>query len=210
MLKRAYPGWDDDALFDRARLVNVALMAKIHTVEWTPGILATRTMNTAMRGNWWGLVGEKLYRKVGRVSRNDVISGIMGSPTDHHNALYALTEEFTAVYRMHPLIPDDYSFRSAVNDSLLAEQTFRDIAGRNVRKLLDGLTMADAIYSFGTSHPGAITLHNFPRFLQTLEKQESGRLVDLAAVDVLRGSRAGRTALQPASSAPPYARIHQL
>ena len=191
MLKRAYPGWDDDALFDRARLVNVALMAKIHTVEWTPGILATRTMNTAMRGNWWGIVGEQLYHKVGRISQSEAISGIMGSPTDHHSALYALTEEFTAVYRMHPLIPDDYRFRSAADDALLSELTFRDIAGSNVRSQLDGLTMADAIYSFGTSHPGAITLHNFPRFLQTLEKQESGRLVDLAAIDILRDRERG-------------------
>ena len=191
MLKRAYPGWDDDALFARARLVNVALMAKIHTVEWTPGILATRTMNTAMRGNWWGIVGEQLYHKVGRISQNEAISGIMGSPTDHHGALYALTEEFTAVYRMHPLIPDDYSFRSISDDALLSELTFRDIAGSNVRRQLDALSMADAIYSFGTSHPGAITLHNYPRFLQTLEKQESGRLVDLAAIDILRDRERG-------------------
>ena len=191
MLMQAYPGWDDDALFDRARLINVALMAKIHTVEWTPGILATRTMNTAMRGNWWGVLGEQLYRKVGRLSRSEAISGIMGSPTDHHNALYALTEEFTAVYRMHPLIPDDYTFRSAADDAPLSELTFRDIAGSNVPKQLDGISMVDAIYSFGVSHPGAITLHNFPRFLQTLEKQESGRLVDLAAVDIIRDRERG-------------------
>jgi hypothetical protein len=38
-LKRAYPAWDDEQLFRTARLVNVALMAKIHTVDWTPAIL---------------------------------------------------------------------------------------------------------------------------------------------------------------------------
>ena len=77
------------------------------------------------------------------------------------------------------------------DDALLSELTFRDIAGSNVRRQLDALTMADAIYSFGTSHPGAITLHNYPRFLQTLEKQESGRLVDLAAIDILRDRERG-------------------
>ena len=40
-LKGHYPTWDDERLFLTARLVNSALMAKIHTVEWTPGILAT-------------------------------------------------------------------------------------------------------------------------------------------------------------------------
>ena len=201
MLKARYPGWDDNALFGRARLINVALMAKIHTVEWTPGILATRTMNTAMRGNWWGLVGEELYQKVGRISQSEAISGIMGSPADHHDALYALTEEFTAVYRMHPLIPDDYDFRAATNDAPLKALTFPDIAADNVAKLWDDLAMSDAIYSFGTSYPGAVTLHNFPRFLQTLKKQESNRIVDLGAIDILRDRERG---------VPRYNRFRQL
>src|SRR5204863_1447882 len=38
-LKREHPDWDDQRLFDTAWLINAALMAKIHTVEWTPGIV---------------------------------------------------------------------------------------------------------------------------------------------------------------------------
>ena len=45
--------------------------------------------------------------------------------------------------------------------------------------------MPDLLYSFGRMHPGAITLHNFPRFLQELHKPD-GTVVDLAATDVLR------------------------
>jgi hypothetical protein len=45
--------------------------------------------------------------------------------------------------------------------------------------------MGDLLYSFGTSHPGAITLHNFPRFLQHFDRAD-GTLTDLAAIDVLR------------------------
>ena len=30
---------------------------------------------------------------------------------------YSLTEEFTAVYRMHPLLPDEFSFRSVEDDA---------------------------------------------------------------------------------------------
>jgi len=37
----------------------------------------------------------------------------------------------------------------------------------------------------GIAHPGAITLHNYPRFLQELHKPD-GTVVDLAATDVLR------------------------
>ena len=45
--------------------------------------------------------------------------------------------------------------------------------------------MADVLYSFGTSHPGAITLHNFPKFLQHFDRAD-GELVDLASIDVVR------------------------
>ena len=38
--------------------------------------------------------------------------GIVGSSTDQHSAPYALTEEFTAVYRLHPLIPDNLKVRT--------------------------------------------------------------------------------------------------
>ena len=38
-LQVGHPTWTSDQLFDTARLINCALMAKIHTVEWTPGIL---------------------------------------------------------------------------------------------------------------------------------------------------------------------------
>ena len=37
-----------------------------------------------------------------------MIGGIVGSDQDHHAAPYAITEEFVAVYRLHPLLPDDY------------------------------------------------------------------------------------------------------
>jgi len=45
--------------------------------------------------------------------------------------------------------------------------------------------MSDVLYSFGTSHPGAITLNNFPRFLQDFHRAD-GTHVDLASIDVLR------------------------
>jgi hypothetical protein len=43
--------------------------------------------------------------------QREILSGIPGSPTDYHTAPYAMTEEFTAVYRLHSLLPDEFSFR---------------------------------------------------------------------------------------------------
>ncbi|NDU79652.1 peroxidase, partial [Actinomadura sp. DSM 109109] len=105
-------------------------------------------------------------------------------PTNHHGVPYSLTEEFVAVYRMHPLIPDEFSFRSLKDDSLLQERTLPELGAVYVRERLDEVSMGDLFYSFGTSHPGAITLHNYPRFLQNFQRLDGP--IDLAAIDVLR------------------------
>ena len=113
MLHKTHPELSDDDTFDTARLINAALMAKIHTVEWTPAVISHPTTQRAMKINWWGLAGERAAQRFGRLTSGDLISGIPGSPTDHNGVPYSLTEEFVAVYRMHPLLPDDYTFRSA-------------------------------------------------------------------------------------------------
>ena len=180
----------DQELYEKGRLVNAALMAKIHTVDWTPAIIAHPTTVSALRANWWGLEGERLDKSVGRLTSNDVLRGIPGSPTNHHGVPYALTEEFVAVYRMHPLIPDEFSFRTLSSDSELASLTLPDLGALHVRERLGEIPMADALYSFGTSHPGAISLHNYPEFLQHFDRPD-GTLIDLAAIDILRTRERG-------------------
>ena len=180
-LKAERPSWTDDELYAKARLINAALMAKIHTVEWTPAIISHPTTQYAMKANWWGVLGKTL----GKRSHNEVLGGIPGSEVNHHGVPYSLTEEFVAVYRMHPLTPDDFTFRSIDDDRVLEERTFRELGALDVRKRLDSLGLVDSFYSLGIAHPGAITLHNYPRFLQDFHKSD-GTVVDLAATDVLR------------------------
>ncbi|MBM3941921.1 MAG: peroxidase [SAR202 cluster bacterium] len=189
-LAQEYPNWSDEEIYQKARLINAALMAKIHTVEWTPAILATPTMRYAMRGNWWGFMGENYYLKHGRLGRSEVISGIPGSPTSHHTAPYAMTEEFVAVYRLHPLIPDEFTFRSLSDDRTLLEHQFPQVEGVNARRVQEQVSMPDLFYSLGTVHPGAVTLHNYPKFLQNLNRPNLPPM-DLAAVDVLRDRERG-------------------
>jgi hypothetical protein len=189
-LRSEYPTWSDDRLFAKARLVNAALIAKIHTVEWTPGILAHPALQIGMSANWWGLVGERLTKLLGRLGDGEAISGIPGSPTDHHSAPYALTEEFAAVYRMHPLMPDDYEIHAFADGRLLKNLTLHDVSGRNTRKVLDEVATLDLLYSFGIAHPGAITLHNYPRSLQDLVRLDGERM-DLASVEIFRDRERG-------------------
>jgi hypothetical protein len=189
-LKREYPQWQDDKLFDHARLINAALTAKIHTVEWTPGILSHPALQIAMNANWWGLLGENFKRLFGRLGDSEALSGIVGSPTDHHTAPYALTEEFTSVYRLHPLIPDEFEIYSHHNGHFLRTEDFMQVSGNRTRTLVEDCGIPDLMYSLGIANPGAITLHNYPKFLQHLVR-DNGEIFDLAAVDILRDRERG-------------------
>ncbi len=46
-----------DELFEVARLVVAAEIAKIHTIEWTPQLLYNEPLYLGMNGNWSGLLG---------------------------------------------------------------------------------------------------------------------------------------------------------
>ncbi len=193
-LAQTYPHLTGQQLYDKARLVNSALMAKIHTVDWTPAIIAHPTTVTAMRINWFGLLGERLgprfRQRFGRISTSALLHGIPGSPTTHHGVPYSLTEEFVAVYRMHPLIPDEFTFRSLADDHITARHELPELSVLEVRARLSENPMADLLYSFGRSHPGALSLHNFPRHLQHMHRVD-GTLMDLATIDLIRSRERG-------------------
>jgi hypothetical protein len=192
MLAANYRDWSDDEVFDKARLIVAALIAKIHTVEWTTAILNRPALRIGMRANWFGLAGERVRTLYGRLTDGEVLSGIPGSPTDHHSAPYSITEEFVAVYRMHPLIPDELHLRSVDGPQAGTPLPFMDAARLNSRLLLEQRGATDLLYSLGTAHPGKVALHNHPRFMQHLVRTENdGLTVDLAAVDLLRSRERG-------------------
>lgn len=184
-LATEYPTWSDEQLFQKARLINAALIAKIHTVEWTPAIIAHPTTVYALRGNWWGVGGQAFNPLLRRISDDEIIRGIPGTAVEHHNAPYSLTEEFVAVYRMHPLIRDEYSIRRAGDDSSIETREFDNLTDRKGNQFLESTSTADLLYSFGTLHPGALELHNYPKLLQYFTRPD-GKIVDLAAIDVMR------------------------
>jgi hypothetical protein len=195
-LRSVYPTWSDQDLYVRARLINAALLAKIHTVEWTPAILGHPTIIFSMEGGWWGILGKQITDALGRYGSGDILSGIPGSKTDHFTADFALTEEFVSVYRMHSLMPDEFRMRSAKTDEPVLPQkdrppmNLRDVSGKQTRGVMNAVPLEDLFYSFGTTNPGALTLHNYPKFLQTLQKDD-GTAVDVASIDILRDRERG-------------------
>jgi hypothetical protein len=123
-----------------------------------------------------------------------VLSGIPASPQDHHTAPYAITEEFTSVYRLHSLVPDDLSFRSLKDDQKLADCTLMELIGGGPTRLYrdKNVSLSDTFYSLGTSYSGAPVLHNFPTHLRKLpEKPEQNLFNDAASIDILRDRERG-------------------
>jgi len=219
------PGRSDQWLFDKARLINAALMAKIHTVEWTPAIIANPVTERAMYANWWGLLGDREGRDgfqdgVAKLAEDlaktdsfvkktlgfnpalkdklddaafleHAIGGLIGSrQADNAGTAYSLTEEFVAVYRMHPLLRDDvevYDIGSNVVSERIAIEDTRD---GDAEDIMSAQGANRLWYSFGITHPGSLTLHNYPQFLRNLSIPLMGN-IDLATVDIIRDRERG-------------------
>ena len=192
-LHEVYPKWGGERLYDQARMINAAVMAKIHTVEWTPALLAHPTILRAIRSTWWGVLGERFRKRFGRIGAGEILSGIPGSWMDD-DVPYALTEEFATVYRMHPLLPDELTFRRVADDSHVdldgrATTPFEQLvvapgsSSPSPREQLAELGYEDTWYSLAIAHPGAMTLHNHPSFKARLS---GDREIDLGTADLMR------------------------
>ena len=189
-LKKAYPSFDDQRLYEVAVLVVSALIAKIHTVEWTTCILRHPALQIGMNANWYGALGETFKDKIGRVGDSEVLSGIVGSPVDHSIAPFSLTEEFVTVYRLHSLIPDDWNWFSLESGEHLRNTNFTEIQGKYTRDFMHSMQMGDLWYSMGQASAGAVCLHNYPAALRKLERID-GQFTDLATLDIVRDRERG-------------------
>jgi hypothetical protein len=197
-LRSVHPTWNGERLYHHARLINAAVMAKIHTVEWTPALIAHPTTVFSIKATWWGLLGERIHKRFGPIGTSEILNGIPGSEVDDE-VPYAITEDFVAVYRLHPLIPDEVTFRHLADGTTMDEleggatQKFEDLAVTNdddgrPRDKLREIGVENAWYSLAREHPGALTLHNHPNFRPKLP---DGRELDLGAADIVRTRECG-------------------
>ena len=192
-LRAHYGNWSDERVYSTARLIVCALIAKIHTIEWTPAILGTRALEIAMNTNWNGAPNSWFIKGGLWLLDENTLPGIRKTKPDHNGVPYSLTEDFITTYRMHPLIPDDYCFFDSVTGGKVGERVFNDIQGASTDDEMRGLGLSNVLYSLGLANPGAITLHNFPRALMKLQRvgETGGELIDLSVVDLVRTRRRG-------------------
>lgn len=183
---------DDQKIFDAARVVVSALVAKIHTTDWTVELLKTRLLDIGMNTNWVGILDAvfgipiPLLTKMGKSKASN-----QGTP-------FCLTEEFAAVYRLHSLSPpglilgDDDDKKTFVDLS--------DLVGDKGRATMRKTkTHPKELMKSCLSYPcGGLYSSNYPDvFRNILPTADSGvdlpetERIDLAALDLYRDRERG-------------------
>lgn len=194
----------DQIFFEKARLIVSALMAKIHTAEWTPALLDSEMLQIGMRSNWYGMkevlgISIPALRGLVKGGTKHLISGLTGKKTlDLYSIPFTLTEEFVAVYRMHPLVPDSVTIRDAGTNAAGAAVPTKDMIFRKADATFAKHGAATWLNSFGTSFPGAMTLHNYPTWMSnfvaernTGKKHGDSTRMDMGAIDIFRDRERG-------------------
>jgi hypothetical protein len=88
----------DDELFEAARLVVSAMIAKIHTIEWTPQLLYNEPLHRGMNSNWSGLFDE--HPLMNRVMER-VVERLRDSDEERHaNAWYSVLAAGPGIFGM--------------------------------------------------------------------------------------------------------------
>ena len=195
-LKQHYPDWQDNKLFNVARLINAAVMAKIHSVEWTPAILPNKGLDAALNANWYGILTNLLHKGNTRKTlaeinvRNPELGGVVGNPINKHGVPFALTQKFVEVYRLHSLLPEKLHIKKIKGEEEQSEIPFAQTRQAGAAKLTKKVPLADLFYSFGNQHPGQLVLNNYPKFMQELSIPFNP-VYDMGAVDILRARERG-------------------
>ena len=157
------------------RLINTATIQKIHTVEWTPAILNNSVLRAGVYVNFGLSPGKEVFdwlaaHNISIEASGAVLKPIVGSPSKFYGVPFSLTEEFVSVYRMHPLLPDDLYMRSVETGQRTGKSySLSEYSFKGARDIVKKHSVDDVVYTFGVEHPGALTLHNYPKALMNLK-----------------------------------------
>jgi len=186
-----YPTWEDKRLFNVARLINAAVIAKIHTIEWTPAILPNPGLDMALNANWYGIATNlfktgKQRNTVAEINiSNPELGGVVGNPINKHGQPFGITQEFVEVYRLHSLLPEKIIVWQTGDASASDEISMNNSRQSGSAKNIDKYGVANLLHSFGKQHPGQLVLNNYPAFMQQMTIP-GNPVLDLGAVDILR------------------------
>jgi hypothetical protein len=193
--RKEYPSWSGDQVFQHARLEIAAIMARIHSIEWTPAVLPTPELTLGMASNWHGMV-EGLMRPFERRRplrliefANPVLGGVLGGMQKNFGVPQNLSEQFSEVYRLHSGMPDEIEIRpigEGISERVPADLT----RAANSHRTITRHGMATVINSFGYQHMPALVNNNHPAFMTDMST-EANPVLDLAAADIVRARERG-------------------
>jgi len=187
------PTMTDQEIFDKARVVISALVAKIHTIDWTCQLLDTRLLKIGMNTNWDGLLKAFGIPIPGVLSK---MGEWPGKTSNNQDTPFCLTEEFAAVYRLHSLSPPGLILGDDKKEFIGLEDLIGDQGREEMRKTpTRGLEMFKSVLYYPC---GGLVPSNYPNayrnFAPTdvqgrnLPKSEN---IDLAALDLFRDRERG-------------------
>eukprot|EP01006_Ploeotia_vitrea_P050685 TRINITY_DN67485_c4_g6_i1.p1 TRINITY_DN67485_c4_g6~~TRINITY_DN67485_c4_g6_i1.p1 ORF type:complete len:866 (+),score=98.68 TRINITY_DN67485_c4_g6_i1:38-2635(+) len=197
-IKAENPSLTDEEIFQTTRLCISAIIAKIHTIDWTPAVLNNPIMRAGLRANWFGLPA--VIAEFGDAVDPNLLTGVLGGvpleeflaqggfepiggPVYDWGVPHQMTEEFVAVYRMHPLLPDWMNHK---NETMSLHDLYFE---RNWQRFqADGLS--EWLKSFGLGRAGHLQTGNYPQTLLDLAVPD-GRRLNMAAVDIFRDRERG-------------------
>lgn len=119
------------------------------------------------------------------------VTGLAGARnSDNAGVPFTLTEEFVAVYRMHPLLRDTVDVYDIGSNVVSESIPLTETRDGDAEDILDDQGGDRLWYSFGVTLPGALTLRNYPEFLRDLYVPGRG-VIDLATIDIIRDRERG-------------------
>jgi hypothetical protein len=159
-------------------------------------VLPNQKLVNSMNTNWYGL-NETLTHKVGDrkavrpgETKDPIAGGLVGGATDNHGVPYALTEEFTEVYRLHAGMLDHIDLRPVGSKDPTENIAAENTRGADARDLVEKYGLTTLLNSFGNQHMTALVNNNYPSFFQDMSIDGSP-VADLGTIDILRARERG-------------------
>lgn len=195
-LIKGYPSWNDHQLYHTARLINAALMAKIHTLEWNSAINPNPSIYKGNHSNWYGLLTILMNKKedwktIEEINiRNTELGGVVGNPINKNGGDFGLTQEFVEAYRIHSMLPEDIKIKKMNDASFDLSIPFVHTRHKGAYDCIQKYGIQNIWYSLGMQHPGQVVLNNYPAFMQNLSIP-GNPVYDMGTVDILRARERG-------------------
>lgn len=166
-------------VFDTARLIISAMIAKIHTIDWTTSIIQNESGRMSQYTIWYGLKGRLNIK-----TSISLIDGLRETYEERYN--FSHTAEFVSVYRMHSLLPDKITLRDHSNGNKIADvdlDTLLFKKSAEINKTRNG--RLNLLYTMGAHKACQLCLYNYPETLRNLDG------IDLAEIDLIRDRERG-------------------